>query len=126
MQIRHKLRLAFLVASVISGSGQAALAQNEIRIEKASWDCLRQNVARYMSVGHDPVIVLLSKCPQTDYALGDLGEYTKNDFPEIAVETNEEEEVLVLLKSELECISQGRASVTAKDEYVLLDFQSCK
>jgi hypothetical protein len=101
-------RLFLLFFTVFAG-GASAQDQSQL-VDKSQLLCVIDNINKYLNVKTNPVLVILSICPQADLDAEAIGRLTRNELPEPRLTADKGGVVrfLVLSKAELNCLSPYR------------------
>lgn len=121
-------RWLLVLASIVSVTAApwGAVAGGGYLVPTDGYDCLVKNIKAYESVGHDPVIVIFSLCPNADPAPKDLQATTKNALPPPPPPIPGAKNVITLTKAEITCIADGKAAAAAGTEgATTLDLSAC-
>ena len=90
------------------GSTAADAANDEWRISPESAACFLEHLDDYRNAGGDPVVIVVSACPETDRvkALATLQRNSAPGLRESAVADSGFDNVVVLTLQELDCIAK--------------------
>jgi hypothetical protein len=126
--LSHPAGLAIVLALSVAQTGHGRAAE-EWFVDKSNLSCLVEHAQSYLAETGNRLIVFISLCPVVK-PRGQLGDLAQNSSMVVIQEADAKQvrKVLVLDRSQLECISNNPAvarPVDWSDTVVRLDFSVC-
>jgi hypothetical protein len=101
------IRASFCVLTLVPTAAGSATAA-DVLVERHQLQCVIENADKYARTPSDPVLIILSICPETEFSVTDAAEMAINDLPslEVQVQGGTVQKVLALTKRELACLKE--------------------